>query len=280
MGNSDGAIIDIITSQISREDSLPVLSRTSLALQSEFVKKKPDTKKIIKLIMMEPALTGDILRMANSPFYRGLEEVTTVKEALLRIGFEELSKLVITSIHKSNFKSNDPVVKVIKKQLWIHSLSCAIGSNWMAKRLKFDSIIPQSFVAGLLHDMGKLYLLTAIEKIRKNKKINFNPSNLLIYKILDNFHTVQGFELLTAWHIPEEYTIIARDHHNTEFDHSDPLLTVVRLVNNVSQKMEGRDSGYDMGTIVGSAEADILDVSEITIAEMEIAIEEAIKRFT
>ncbi len=279
MSKTARAIIDIITSQISREDSLPVLSKAGLALQTEFVKKEPDTKKIVKLIMMEPALTGDLLRMANSPFYRGLEEVTTVKEAILRLGFEELSKLVMASIHRSNFKSNDPVVRVIKKRLWVHSLSCAIGSNWLAKRLKLDLIISQSFVAGLLHDMGKLYLLTAIERIRENKDIQFNPSTVLIYKILDNLHTTQGFDLLTTWHIPEEYRIIARDHHKTDFDHSDLLLTVVRLVNNVSQEMEKTSDNHDMGIIVGSVEADILDVSEITIAEMEIAIEEAMKRF-
>ncbi len=129
--------------------------------------------------------------------------------------------------------------------------------------------------------MGKLYLLIAIEKIRQKikTKTDFNPSSALIDKIINNLHPEQGFKLLTAWHIPENYAAIARYHHNAEFDHSNLLLTVVRLVNNVTIKLEQNDPQEDTGSIAGSVEADILGLGEIVIAELEIAIEETMKHF-
>ena len=84
-----------------------------------------------------------------------------------------------------------------------------------------------------------------------------------------------GYNLLTKWHLPEQYRIIARDHHIEEYDHSDMLLLVVRLVNAVCIKIETNNGPTDLAGIVSSKEADILGMSEIGVAELEIALEDA-----
>jgi HD-like signal output (HDOD) protein len=138
-----------------------------------------------------------------------------------------------------------------------------------------EELIPKAFIAGLLHDMGKLYLLTALEKILASKTAGFKPTPQLIEKILDNLHSVLGFSLLTKWYLPEQYRLIARDHHAQEYDRSDMLLVIVRLVNNVCIKMEKNDPLADLSGIVSSREADLLGIPEIGVAELEIALEDA-----
>ncbi len=269
------SIIDIIKQQIKKEESLPVLSPKALTIQKEATKQDPDFEVLSRLVRMDPTLTSQVLKTANSPFYRGLGNVDTIKDAVVRLGQNEMVNIVMKVLHQQNFRSSHPLIRPYQIRLWNHSVSCAIGSLWAVKYLSMEELIPRAFIAGLLHDMGKLYLLTAIEKIFHSKTAEFKPPPQLIDKILDNLHSAMGYNLLTKWHLPEQYRIIARDHHIEEYDHSDMLLLVVRLVNAVCIKIETNNGPTDLAGIVSSKEADILGMSEIGVAELEIALEDA-----
>jgi HD-like signal output (HDOD) protein len=269
------SIIEIIKQQIRKEDSLPVLNPKALKIQGEATKEDPDFKILAGMIRLDPTLTSQVLKTANSPFYRGLGDVDTIKEAVVRLGQDEMINIIMKVIHQQNFRSSIPLIREYQNRLWSHSVTCAIGSLWTARYLSMTEIIPKAFIAGLLHDMGKLYLLTALEKILLSKTAGFKPTPTLIEKILDNLHPVLGYSLLTKWHLPEHYRLIARDHHAEKFDPSDMLLLIVRLVNNVCIKMEKNDPKSDLDGIVSSREADILGMPEIGVAELEIALEDA-----
>jgi HD-like signal output (HDOD) protein len=244
-------------------------------IQREALKKKPDFEILSRLIRMDPTLTGQVLKTSNSPFYKGLGKVETIKEAVIRLGQDEMVNIIIKELHQQNFRSSHPLIKPYQVRLWRHSVSCAIGSSWLAKYLSMEELLSRAFIAGLLHDMGKLYLLTAIEKIFQSETATFKPPPPLIDKILDNLHSAMGYNLLTKWHLPEAYRIIARDHHADEYDISDMLLLIVRLVNAVCLKMEDNSPGTDLSRIIDSKEADILGLPEIGVAELEIALEDA-----
>jgi HD-like signal output (HDOD) protein len=269
------SIIDIIKQQIKKEESLPVLSPKAMAIQKEAIKEEPDFEVLSRLIRMDPTLTGQVLKTANSPFYRGLGSVDTIKDAVVRLGQDEMVNIIMKELHQKNFRSSHPMIRPYQIRLWNHSVSCAIGSLWTAKYLSMDELLPKAFIAGLLHDMGKLYLLTAIEKIFQSKTAEFKPPPQLIDKILDNLHSAMGYNLLTKWHLPEKYRVIARDHHTDEYDISNMLLLIVRLVNRVCIKMEDDSSKTDLSGIISSKEADILGMPEIGVAQLEIALEDA-----
>ena len=278
--NSKDSLIDLVKKEMEKENSLPVLSKRAGALQKEAVKEDPDIQKIGSIIRLDPTLTSQVLKTANSPFYRGLQTVETIREAVIRLGQNEVINIVMTVIHKGNFNSDVPIIKQNQNRLWNHLVACALGSLWTSKHLSMETLVPKAFIAGLLHDMGKIYLLTALEKIMKSREIDFKPSAALIEKILDSLHAEQGYHLLRQWNIPEKYAVIARDHHTDEFDHTDLLLVIVRLVNKVCGKMEHPGQSEDITTIVGSREAEILGMTEIGIAELEIAIEDSLKKYT
>lgn len=269
------SIIEIIKQQIKKEESLPVLSPKAATIQQEAIKEEPDFEVLSRLIRMDPTLTGQVLKTANSPFYRGLGNVDTLKDAVVRLGQDEMVNIIMKELHQQNFRSTHPVIRPYQIRLWNHSVSCAIGSSWTVKYLSMDELLPKAFIAGLLHDMGKLYLLTAIEKIFQSKTAAFKPPPQLIDKILDNLHSAMGYNLLTKWNLPEAYRVIARDHHTEEYDPSNMLLLIVRLVNRVCIQMEDHSSETDLARIISSKEADILGMSEIGVAELEIALEDA-----
>ena len=278
--NSKVSLIDLVKKEMEKENCLPVLSKRANALQKEAVKEDPDIQKIGSIVRLDPTLTSQVLKTANSPFYRGLQTVETIREAVIRLGQNEVVNIVMTVIHKGNFNSDVPIIKQNQSRLWNHLVACALGSLWTTKHLSMETLVPKAFISGLLHDMGKIYLLTALEKIMKSREIDFKPSAALIGKILDSLHAEQGYHLLRQWNIPEKYAVIARDHHTEEFDHTDLLLVIVRLVNKVCGKMDNPGQSEDISTIVGSREAEILGMTEIGIAELQIAIEDSLKKYT
>ena len=269
------SIIDLIKQQIRKEESLPVLNPKAAKVQAEATKAEPDFAVLTRLIRMDPTLTTQILKTANSPFYKGLGDVDTIKDAVVRLGQTEMVNIIMKVVHQQNFKSRNPLIRKYQNKLWAHSVSCAIGSLWTAKYLSMADLVPKAFIAGLLHDMGKLYLLTAIEKILESDTAPFKPPPQLIDKILDNLHAALGYNLLTKWHLPDPYRAIARDHHAEELDPSNLLLMIVRLSNAVCNKMEDNNENVDLSGIVSSRGADILGMPEIGVAELEIALEDA-----
>jgi len=273
------AIIDILLSQMGKSESIPPLSNNSMLLQRELTKESPDFKKMGNLIKSDPPLTSHVLKIANSPVYKGLEPVDNIKEALLRLGTNEIKNIATWAIHQSNFKTKDPFIKKFKANLWFHSLSCATGAVWAAKYLEMDEITPKAFIAGLLHDMGALYLLTALEKIKSDKEIEQYPSEFVLNALIEKFHTEQGAQLLKHWNLPEQFIIIARDHHIDNFDQSNMLLVLIRFINKICKKMEQGNKKEDTAVIVACDEANILNLSELGIAEIEIGIEAAQEKF-
>ncbi len=271
----NASIIDIIKQQIKKEDALPVLNPHAAKIQQEATAQQPDFTVLSELIRMDPTLTSQVLKTANSPFYRGLDDVETIKDAVIRLGQDEMINVIMKVLLEQKFRSKNPLIQSYQKNLWTHSVTVAIGSQWLVRYLSMTDMVPRAFIAGLLHDMGKLYLLTALEKIMADKTLDFSPPPQLIDKILHNLHPSLGFNLLTRWYLPEPYRIVARDHHSLSFDTGNLMLCIVRLVNKVCNKMEQNKPPEDISRLASSKEADILGTSEICLAELEIALEDA-----
>ena len=273
--NKKAPILETLKKYISDRNNFPVLHPDAARLQDEITKKNPDLSRVKQLILNDPTLTGEILKVANSPYYKGLGEVSTIKEAALRLGQNELFNITIRVILRKNFSSKIPMIRERQDNLWAHSVAAAFASLWLCRHLKFMDLIPKAFIAGLLHDMGKLCLLSAVEQLMIAEKDNVKLTADLVEKILVNLHEKQGFALLSAWHLPDLYCRIARDHHVDNYEESATLLVVVRLANMVCNKLEANGPQEDLTFIMGSREADILGVKETSIALLEIAMEDA-----
>lgn len=80
---------------------------------------------------------------------------------------------------------------------WSNSVNCAIGTLWTARHLGFKELVPQAFIAGLLHDMGKLHILSVLEHFLTAAGENIQFLSPEIDNILDTQHISLGHRLLT-----------------------------------------------------------------------------------
>jgi HD-like signal output (HDOD) protein len=271
------SLIEIADEFITNDKTVLLpFDRNTLRIQQEIVKEDPDTRLIEKLIASDPALTSQVLRLANSAFYKGLTKVSTVRSAMIRIGITEIANIVTLVTHGKNFLSKDAVVREILGKLWAHSVGCAIGSQWLALRRGLRDLCHEAFIAGLLHDVGKLFLITTIDTIRASGRIASRPSLELLNELMETMHTEYGHALLKNWNLPEAYCEIALKHHEEECGDDNTLLQLVRLGNYACKKMGIGLHDEPTFLLAATPEAHSLGISELVLAELEIKLEDSL----
>ena len=87
------------------ERVLPAFDATGLKIQQEASKTEPDTHAIEKMITCDPSLTSHVLRIANSTYYKGINQVSTVRGAIVRLGSREVANIAILVTQKKSFQS-------------------------------------------------------------------------------------------------------------------------------------------------------------------------------
>lgn len=268
------SFLDVIKQYIAAGDIvLPVLSAAAMRIQQELVKKEPDMRFVENLISQDQSLSSQVLQIANSAFYHGLVEIMTIRAAIVRLGMQEVGRIALLAATKNQFRSKNKEHNSIMHQLWQHSVGCALGVQWLSKRCKFDELKGHAFFAGLFHDVGKLFVLMVIEQM-KEKNANIPITHALLMEAMTVLHTQQGYNLMKQWNLPEEYCVIARDHHRKDFDSNNILLLLVRLSNMACLRL-GIGVEKDPSLILSATEeAHQLNLSEIDIAELEILLED------
>ena len=275
MTSQNQSFLEIIHSRLDGQETvLPVFDTTAQKIQLEAAKQEPDTKLIEKMISCDPSLTSQVLRISNSAFYKGLQKVSTVRNAIIRLGSREIANIAILECQKKQFSARNPVFNDLMQKLWRHSVGCALSAQWLAIRCGFTSLAQEAFTAGLLHDIGKLLILAVTDELTCSGTLKQMPAEVLLNEVLDNFHTEYGFRMLSHWELPELYSRIARDHHLHE-PCKDNVLMLVRLANKTTNSMGIGLQGPEPCVLAATPEADYFGLSEIALAELEIKLEDS-----
>lgn len=270
------SFIEMIDKQLTSSNArLPVFNSTAMKIQQEIAKSEPDIRLIEKLTVSDQSLTAKVLSVSNSSFYKGLNQVATVRNAIVRLGINEVSNIVMLVTHENSFRSKDPFVHGIMRTLWRHSVGCAMGSNWLAKKCGLHGMAHEAFFAGLLHDVGKLFILTVIDDLKHSDTLDSQPSDALLIEAMDSLHANHGYALMVHWNLPEKYCKVVRDHHSEEINAQDLLQILVRLADKACLKM-GIGMVKDPAlALVATPEAEALHISEVDLAQLEIMLEDS-----
>ena len=124
----------------------------------------PDTSayEIAAIISEDPALTAKVLKLTNSSFYGIPRTITNVKQAIVILGLEAIKSLVISASVFDMFSKNSKLDIVYLERFWRHSLSVPLMSKIICRKKKSPSLqeAELAFSAGLLHDSGKLIIIS------------------------------------------------------------------------------------------------------------------------
>lgn len=156
-----------------------------------------------RAILSDPALTAKLLKFANSSYFGLSGKVETVLKAISIIGHKELRNLVVATSVTSTFKGI-PSDLVNMDTFWGHSVACGVTARLLASSVDSRE---RSFIAGLLHGVGRLILFSQYPKesaevlncaMNQGEDAAINAE----HKIFGFTYAQLGAELLKQWQIP------------------------------------------------------------------------------
>jgi len=120
-----------------------------------------DLEDIVKLASVDAGLTSRVIRMSNSVFFRGDMAVSTLEDAISRVGFREVHKIVGIAMTDQVFQSGLPVYNLTASQMWENSVVTALAMAKLASVSAEDE--GMAYTVGLLRPVGKLILDTLLQ---------------------------------------------------------------------------------------------------------------------
>ncbi len=233
---------------IARIQTVP--SIPTVIAKIEQMLNNPDVsfKALSDLIKYEPGLTANILKIANSAYFGFKQKISSVQQAIVRLGTERVHELAIASslapIAHSSVKGYD----LPAGELWKHSILIALGGEQIAK-MKGIKPPDSVFTTGLLLDIGKIVLGTFVEidvnpimDLAFKKKIPFDVAER---RVLGIDHTEVGAILLKNWNLPEEIVNTVRWHHQPSRAKQNSLLLDLVHSANIFAMISGIGTGSD-----------------------------------
>lgn len=200
-----------------------------------------DNADIGKIIAHDPALTARVLRLVNSAHYALSSKVISIPQAITLLGSRALQELVLaTSVTSAFSKISSKLVDMA--DFWHHSIYCGILARAIARHQRYPQP-EQIFVAGLLHDIGKLVLYHRLPEQSETILHQFADSELPLYRVerdvLGFDHAAVGAALLSAWRLPDIYRVTTEFHHtpNRTRTYVDEV-ALIHLANALTKKIE------------------------------------------
>ena len=265
---------ELVIEAVSRPDvSLPVLDPVARELQVLMGDPEAPSDAVEAVVGRDPALALQVLRFANSSMYAGLSSLATLRQALMRLGTHQVMRLSFAAAQSGLYKASDPRCKRRMSGLWDAAWASSRGCAWMMEAIGRKDLADEAFMAGLLHDAGKLVILRSLDELISAKEGPLAISGDLIDDVVETLHGQCGRDLMAHWNLPECYQRIAAEHHAPARE-DDVLMLCVRLMDQQCQRI-GIGCHPDPEQIpAASEEAGMLGLGEVQLADLEITLED------
>jgi putative nucleotidyltransferase with HDIG domain len=252
----------------------PVLQEIEQALQSP----QCNLNTIGDAIQKDPDLTARLLRLANSPFFGFANRLSTVAEAVSLLGIQQIQDMIVASSVLEQFKGV-PDNLVNKDSFWRHSLAVGLTARLLAMERRLPKP-DKFFVAGLLHDVGRLVLLSqaaewaqAVFELYQREKILLRAAEK---KVLGYDHQEIAAELLQSWSYPTALVQAVAFHHTPGQSVARMEAAVVHIADHLVNAMGIGSSGEQFVPPLDEKAWALLGLDTDTLARLVEAVDEQI----
>ncbi len=166
---------------------------------------------LASVVSKDPVLATRVLGMANSALYGAMTPLRSVADAVVRLGTRTVRNVVVTVSMQSQFTSPG-VYGEAGARFMEHAVGTAYVAHLIADTLRAD--VEESFLCGLLHDIGKLVILQTAHAYQKKHDAVIRSDEL--QAALAQHHAVCGALALGFWNVPDEVRDVVQHHHAFE----------------------------------------------------------------
>lgn len=205
--------------------------------------KDPDAplRKVREALEKDPAITAGLLRIANSAAYRPRHPLTSIEEAVQRLGSRHVLEIVTCVAAMGLFKDAKGVALPLRDHCSrVGAITRVLAAEWHQRTAD------NPFLCGLLHDLGKLLLIqvSSIDYQTLDPKVLRQPDEAFVHEraLLGYDHAVLGGHVLDAWKLPQTVAEVVAWHHQPgrAYAHGGELglgVALVRMANLIDYQM-------------------------------------------
>jgi len=193
---------------------LPSLPVVVMELLNSFEQEDVSIGVLAAKVSRDQALAAKTLRLANSSFYGLQSKVTTINQAITILGFDSVRTLITAAAVTDNFSAGKHA-SFDFKAFWRHSIGTALCSKMLARALNLNQ--DYAFISGLLHDIGKLVLVTRFPQQYAAAIAHRDKHDCYMLEaesaVLGVDHTTVGRALAEYWKFPALMQKAIASHH-------------------------------------------------------------------
>ena len=212
--NPDSDTLKALVQKITDLPTLPAMMATITRLMQD---PRTSAEELGRAIATDPALVSKVLKLVNSAFYGFPGRISTITQAIVILGFSTIRNVVLTTSVLKAFGRNAPTAGFNAADFWEHSML----TGAIAKALALEKGLPfteETFIAGLLHDMGRMVLIHRLapefEKAVDHKEKRGGSMLEAEKAVLGLTHGEIGGWLAKKWNLPIPYVEVMRHHHD------------------------------------------------------------------
>ena len=237
--------------------TIPAAASRAIQLLNE---SEVDMGEVADILLSDQVMAARVIRIVNSPLYKLLQEIDSVRQALIYLGPQRVFEIILTScfLELTDSRSRSPLNM---QYCWEH----AFGVGLVAKKLaSFSDTIPQdkAYIAGILHDIGEVILsqqrrdeFTRVLVLARERELDLYQAEL---EVFGTSHAEVGGLLAEQWRFPEDYIDVIRHHHGQQTDTMTTLTHLIHISDQIclnvglcckyesAEQREGEVYGVDM----------------------------------
>ncbi|MCF7981846.1 MAG: HDOD domain-containing protein [Pseudomonadales bacterium] len=242
---------------------------------SNMIKDESSTAdQMAELIALDAGLSARLLKIANSSFYNFPAQIESITRAITLIGSNELSNLVLATSVASSFPNIDPNL-VDMDSFWRHNVDTGLVMRFLGKNAQVRDA-ERLFVIGLLHNLGKLIVLTGIPEAARHILETAEKSSpwQQEQEVLGFTFAECGAELLKIWQLPETLVDAVRYQHEPQKAQVDPqAAALLHIASRAASWMEQETRNTEEFDYIQLIDPWVWGYTELSLEDMDEAIE-------
>jgi HD-like signal output (HDOD) protein len=242
----------------------------NIILKAREIMEDPDSslKELSGVIEHDQAIVARVLALANSSYYGLSGLVSSIQHASILLGQKTLGELITIAASSRLLSKKLEGYQLDPGDLWKHSLAVALGSRIIAEKKNLE-LVEDAFIAGLLHDAGKIILDPfVLERKKEFKKFQKTGKQTFIEaekKILGFDHAEVMSRAARFWRYPETQSIAIRYHHYPLRSRNSELAFIVHLAD-----FAAKEAGFNSEATSSSSEIDPQTLTILGLQKEEI----------
>jgi HD-like signal output (HDOD) protein len=220
-----------IIDEIQKSSELLSMPQAISELLREMERQNFSADALSRIILKDASLTSRILKLANSPYYHRLSEITTVSQAIQVLGSNTVKCLALSS-SVFNPATIEKASGIDVRAFFASVMRVAAAAEKIAKEIGYKAP-DEAFIAGLLHHIGIMFFLHHYpESYRRviERKVKARTLVDAEHEVFGVDHCEIGYHLARRWNLPDYIGTAIRDHHDfTEASPRDAIQNIIRL---------------------------------------------------